>query len=136
MYVTPESAIGVLAVTVYSASGLKNTDLIGTSDPYVKFHINNRPELGRTSVKEDTTDPKWSETHFLLLNTLNEILSLEIMDKNIGRKDKSMGVANFDLKSIADGETTQEGLYVAFSQFWLKCGCPVFSDCNTRYSRC
>ncbi|RUS23038.1 hypothetical protein BC937DRAFT_93080 [Endogone sp. FLAS-F59071] len=105
-----ESAIGVLAVTVYSASGLRNSDLIGTCDPYVKFHINNRPELGRTSVKEDTTDPKWSETHFLLLNTLNEILSSEIMDKNTSRKDKSMGIANFDLKSIADGETIQEGL--------------------------
>ncbi|RUP50358.1 hypothetical protein BC936DRAFT_139503 [Jimgerdemannia flammicorona] len=84
--------------------------MIGTSDPYVKFHINNRPELGRTTVKEDATNPQWNETKFLLLTSLNDILSLEVMDKNAGRKDKSMGVANFDLKGLADDETKHEGL--------------------------
>ncbi|OZJ05187.1 hypothetical protein BZG36_02423, partial [Bifiguratus adelaidae] len=98
------TAIGVLAVTVHSGQGIKNVELIGKSDPYVRFLLEGKPELGRTSVQQDTTDPKWEETHFLLLNDLEEVLKLAIYDKDENTKDKSMGTAEFDLKSIKDAE--------------------------------
>jgi Ca2+-dependent lipid-binding protein len=50
-----DTAVGVLAVTVHSAKGLKGTKLGGGApDPYVAFSISGRAELARTKVKKST----------------------------------------------------------------------------------
>ncbi|KAI9319764.1 C2 domain-containing protein [Dichotomocladium elegans] len=100
------SANGVLAITVHSASNLKEVDLLGTMDPYITFHLGNvrNPELGRTSAHEDTTDPRWNETHFVLLNKLAGTLYLQVMDRNSGRKDTVVGVAHVSLQEVADAD--------------------------------
>ncbi|OZJ04246.1 hypothetical protein BZG36_02480 [Bifiguratus adelaidae] len=97
-----DSAIGVLAVTLYSAQGLKGSDSFGSIDPYVTFHVNNRGELARTSVKNDTTSPKWNETKLLLIKSLNDTLNLQVMDRNTNRKDSTIGQADFDLKQLQE----------------------------------
>jgi len=48
------AAAGVVQFTIYNAKDLKNTELVGNSDPYVKIRLGNRPELAQTAVKEDT----------------------------------------------------------------------------------
>jgi Ca2+-dependent lipid-binding protein len=106
------AANGVLAVTIYSASGIKSGDIFGTIDPYITFHTGNpkNTELGRTSAIENTTSPRWNETHFILLNSVKETLYLQIMDRNIGRKDASLGVVNFELKELEENNYLLEGL--------------------------
>ncbi|KAI7867816.1 C2 domain-containing protein [Spinellus fusiger] len=105
-----DAANGVLGLTLYSANNLKGSDLFGSLDPYVTFHIGNtmNTELGRTAAFEDTSDPKWDETHFLLINTLSDNLCLQVMDRNVGRKDTLVGVAMFDLKELLEQQA--EGL--------------------------
>ncbi|KAI8338841.1 C2 domain-containing protein [Blakeslea trispora] len=107
-----DAAIGVLAITIYSASGLKPNDIFGTLDPYCLFHIDNvhNPELARTSTIENNNNPKWNETHFLLLKNFNGTLLLKIMDRNTGRNDVEIGVANFDLKELEESQNAIEGL--------------------------
>ncbi|KAF7731921.1 hypothetical protein EC973_007752 [Apophysomyces ossiformis] len=107
-----DSANGVLALTIYSGSNLKGSDMFGTLDPYVTFHIGDvrNPELGRTSAHEDTSNPKWDETHFLLINNLNDKLCLQLMDRNTGRKDSDVGLAVFELKELSDSNNVLEGL--------------------------
>ncbi|KAH9818867.1 C2 domain-containing protein [Melampsora americana] len=101
-----DSAIGVLQLTVHHARGLKAVKIGGgTPDPYVTISIGARGSLDRTKVKHSTQNPHWNSTHFLLLNSLNDLLTLEIMDYNEVRKDTSLGTANIDLQTlVADPE--------------------------------
>ncbi|KAF9306138.1 hypothetical protein BGZ74_007485 [Mortierella antarctica] len=96
------AAAGVIQFTIYNAKDLKNTELVGNSDPYVKIRLGNRPELASTAVKEDTLNPVWNETNTILINNLNEVICMEIMDKDNLRKDRPLGQANFDLKTLEE----------------------------------
>ncbi|CAG8444217.1 9112_t:CDS:10 [Funneliformis mosseae] len=95
-----DSAIGVLKLNIHSARGLRNADRFGSSDPYVKLAIHGNQELAKTKVIEDSVDPIWNETHFLILSTLNEVLRLELWDFNGLSKDKPLGIATFELKTL------------------------------------
>ncbi|KAG0049221.1 hypothetical protein BGZ83_005948 [Gryganskiella cystojenkinii] len=96
------AAAGVVQFTIYNAKDLKNTELVGNSDPYVKIRLGNRPELASTAVKEDTLNPVWNETNIILINNLNEVVCMELLDKDNIRKDRPLGQANFDLKSLEE----------------------------------
>ncbi|KAL0309170.1 UNVERIFIED_CONTAM: Synaptotagmin-5 [Sesamum radiatum] len=57
--------VGKLTVTVVKASGLKNMELIGKSDPYVVLHI--RPLFKvRTKVIDNNLNPVWNEKFELI----------------------------------------------------------------------
>ncbi|KAM0786716.1 hypothetical protein ACM66B_002158 [Microbotryomycetes sp. NB124-2] len=105
-----DTACGVLMITLHSARGIKATKLGGGApDPYISVSIANRAELARTTTKRSTSSPRWKETLFILLNNLNETLSLRVMDWNEHRPDSELGTASFDLKSLnEDGQ--QEGV--------------------------
>src|ERR1700761_8492717 len=96
------AAAGVIQFTIYNAKDLKNTELVGNSDPYIKLRLGNRPELASTAVKQDTLNPVWNETNTILINNLNEVICMEILDKDNLRKDRPLGQANFDLKSLEE----------------------------------
>ena len=50
-----DTAIGVLQVTVHAARGLKGSKIGGgTPDPYVSVSINNRAEMARTKIQNNT----------------------------------------------------------------------------------
>ncbi|KAI8968003.1 C2 domain-containing protein [Mycotypha africana] len=106
------SANGVLIVKIHSATNLKDIDFFGTIDPYITLHLNNasNAELGRTKQIEDNRNPKFDETLFVLLNNVNETLVLEVMDKNTGRSDSSIGICTFDLKSLAESDNVVDGV--------------------------
>ncbi|KAI8145238.1 C2 domain-containing protein [Fennellomyces sp. T-0311] len=126
------SANGVLVITVYSATNLKTADVFGSLDPYITFHIGNmhNAEMARTSAFEDTTNPKWDETHFVLLNNLNDSIYLQVMDRNSGRKDTSVGVASFDLKEVAENNNVVQGLSLSV----MRAGKPVGEvKCDMQY---
>ncbi|KDE05686.1 hypothetical protein MVLG_03920 [Microbotryum lychnidis-dioicae p1A1 Lamole] len=105
-----DTACGVLALTIYSGRGLKAIKLGGGSpDPYVSVAVAGRAELAKTAIKRSTTTPHWNETKYILLNNLNESLTMTIKDWNEHRADSDLGTASFDLKSLMeDGQ--QEGI--------------------------
>ncbi|KAI9277156.1 C2 domain-containing protein [Phascolomyces articulosus] len=126
------AANGVLAITVYNASNLKAADLFGSLDPYITFHIGNvhNAEMGRTSAFEDTNNPKWDETHFVLLNNLNDSVYLQVMDRNSGRKDSAVGVASFNLKELESSDNIISGLSLSVQ----RAGKPVGEvKCDMQY---
>ncbi|KAI1318055.1 hypothetical protein EDD11_007289 [Mortierella claussenii] len=96
------SAIGIVQFTIYNARDLKNTELVGSSDPYAKIRLGNRPELASTAVKKNTLNPIWNETNIILINNLNEVVCIEIFDKDKVGKDRSLGQAVFDLKALEE----------------------------------
>ncbi|KAG0019486.1 hypothetical protein BGZ80_005755 [Entomortierella chlamydospora] len=99
---TLNAAIGIVQFTIYNAKDLKNLELVGNSDPYVKLRLGNRPEIATTQVQEDTLNPVWNETNIILLNSIDEVVCMDIFDKDNVRKDRSLGQASFDLKSLED----------------------------------
>ncbi|KAG9323188.1 hypothetical protein KVV02_001819 [Mortierella alpina] len=102
------AAAGIVQFTIYNAKDLKNTELVGNSDPYVSIRLGNRPELAATAVQNDTLNPVWNETNIILINNLNEVVCMELFDKDTVRKDRPLGQAVFDLKSLEEDPIQDE----------------------------
>ncbi|KAI8099043.1 C2 domain-containing protein [Halteromyces radiatus] len=105
-------ANGVLAVTIYSCSNIRNVGHLtnGVPNPYIRFYLDNGQELGRTGTKEHTHQPQWNETRFLLLNNLSSQLCMELRTHNHDAKDRRLATAQFDLRQMDDDRKEQEGL--------------------------
>ncbi|KAK9470752.1 C2 domain-containing protein [Dipodascopsis tothii] len=97
-----DASVGVLAITIFNAHGLKGGDMLGNSvDPYIRLSASGTDEeLGRTSIKRDTVTPRWNETKLILVKSLSDTLNLECYDFNDIRKDRLLGTANFQLSSL------------------------------------
>ena len=96
-----DMAIGVVAITLHGAQGLKNPDKFsGTPDPYVVASLNNSKELGRTKTIHENANPRWGETLYIIVANLSDALTLSVFDYNEIRKDKELGVATFALDRI------------------------------------
>lgn len=48
------AAAGVVQLTIYNAKDIKNSELVGHSDPYIKIRLGNRPEIASTQVQKNT----------------------------------------------------------------------------------
>ncbi|KAA6415895.1 MAG: putative transmembrane [Lasallia pustulata] len=96
-----DQAIGVLAVTIHGAQSLKNSDkLAGTPDPYTVVSLNSRAPLGRTKTIKGNANPRWNETIFIIITSLNDALTLQVYDFNEIRTDKMLGTATFALDQL------------------------------------
>jgi Ca2+-dependent lipid-binding protein len=98
-----DQAVGVLAITLHGAQGLKNTDnFSGTVDPYAVVTFNRRQELARTKTIEDNANPRWNETHYLIVTSFTDSLDIQVFDKNDFRKHKELGAASFPLENLEE----------------------------------
>ncbi|KAI0175987.1 tricalbin [Hypoxylon sp. FL1284] len=98
-----DQAIGVVAVTLHGAQGLKNPDnFAGNPDPYTVVTLNKRAPLAQTKIVKDTPNPRWNETHYVIVTSFNDSLDLIIYDYNDFRKDKELGVASFPLERVEE----------------------------------
>jgi Ca2+-dependent lipid-binding protein len=96
-----DQAVGVVAITLHGAQGLKNPDKFsGTPDPYTVVSLNSREALAQTKIIHENANPKWNETKYIIVTSLNDTLTLQIYDYNEFRKDKELGVASFPLERV------------------------------------
>ena len=109
-----DQAIGVVAVTLHGAQGLKNPDkFAGSIDPYTVITLNRRTPLAQTKIIRDTNAPRWNETHYIIVTSFNDSLDLIVYDFNDFRKDKELGVASFALENVEEvNEAENETLEV------------------------
>ncbi|KAL2270903.1 hypothetical protein VTJ83DRAFT_274 [Remersonia thermophila] len=98
-----DQAIGVVAITLHGAQGLKNPDKFsGTPDPYAVVSINRRQPLAQTKVVKENANPRWNETHYVLITSFNDSLDIDVYDYNDIRKDKKLGSASFLLENLEE----------------------------------
>ncbi|KAL8858843.1 MAG: hypothetical protein Q9178_004647 [Gyalolechia marmorata] len=98
-----DQAIGVLAVTIHGAQGLKNPDkLAGTPDPYAVVSLNGRDVLGKTKTVKENANPRWGDTLYIVITSLKDSLTLQLFDWNEYRKDKELGTATFPLEQLEE----------------------------------
>lgn len=96
-----DQAIGVVAITIHGAQGLKNPDkLAGEPDPYAVVSLNARDALAKTKIIKENANPKWNETKYIIVTSLKDSLTLQIFDYNEYRKDKELGTATFPLENL------------------------------------
>ncbi|CZT42727.1 probable transmembrane protein [Rhynchosporium secalis] len=98
-----DQAIGVMAITLHGAQGLKNPDkFAGTPDPYAVLSFNNGAGLAQTKIIKENANPKWNETKYVIVTSFNDSLTLQLFDYNEFRKDKELGTATFPLERIQE----------------------------------
>ncbi|KAI8804307.1 C2 domain-containing protein [Cladochytrium replicatum] len=87
---------GFLHVFVVSGANLKDSDLIGKSDPYVLFTLDHDKHSSvRTSTKGGTLDPVWNEELTILVNN-HKKLHIQVFDDD-PMKDDKIGSHEIDL---------------------------------------
>ncbi|ODV60919.1 lipid-binding protein [Ascoidea rubescens DSM 1968] len=99
-------AIGVLTILLKDAKDIKLFDQTSgnTIDPYLTFNFNG-PTLAKSKTIEDTCDPVWNESIYILVNSLAQPLQMICYDFNDDRKDVQMGTINFDIQSLKTSPT-------------------------------
>ncbi|KAJ9121636.1 hypothetical protein QFC22_002256 [Naganishia vaughanmartiniae] len=96
-YVPP---IGIMRIWVKKAEDVKNVErgleggFNGKSDPYCRVLLFNRV-LDRTDFIKNTLDPEWDTIIYAPVHSLEERLTLEVMDYQIVTRDRSLGKVDF-----------------------------------------
>jgi Ca2+-dependent lipid-binding protein len=103
-----DAAIGVLKITVNDARGLKAVKLGGGApDPYVAIALGAKPPVAQTQTVPSTSNPSFQSTHFLLINTLGDMLTLSLYDYNDHRPDNLLGAVTQELGTLAEDAEQQ-----------------------------
>jgi Ca2+-dependent lipid-binding protein len=98
-----DQAIGVMAVTLHGAQGLKNPDkFAGTPDPYAVLSFNSGVALAQTKIIKESANPQWHETKYAIVTSFKDILTVHLFDYNEYRKDKELGSASFPLERLEE----------------------------------
>ncbi|KAI8815003.1 C2 domain-containing protein [Cladochytrium replicatum] len=91
---------GFLHVLVEKATGLKDDDLAGKSDPYVAFWVDgDKHAIQKTSTKGGTLEPVWNEELTILINNGKEV-HVQLFDDD-PLKDDKLGHATLHIDDLA-----------------------------------
>jgi len=101
-------AIGICRIDVLQATGLRNLETIGKSDPYTKLTISGR-KVGQTRTLDNNLDPIWNETYYTTVQSRNDRVKFEIMDFNNNTSDKMIGSVEYFIKDICDNLSNEFG---------------------------
>merc|ERR1712130_176174 len=100
---------GHIKLKVLKAKNLKNTEMIGKSDPYVSIKYGNM--ILKSERKKNTLNPEWNwEASFVLADVHSDII-LSIFDSDQFGKDEKMGSIIFEKQSLKK--------YVSKEPIWI-----------------
>merc|ERR1719312_446082 len=100
---------GHLKIKIFEAKNLKNTEIIGKSDPYVSIQY--EEEIVRSETKKNTLTPSWNWETSVDLKDFRSDLILTIFDSDKIGKDQKMGSIIFKKESMKN--------YIADQPMWL-----------------
>ena len=101
---------GMLAITCIEGQGLKNMEMFGKQDPYIKFQLGNVTQRTKT-VKKGGTDPYFADEEiefWVGMNNWHEPLRLTCWDEDIG-SDDLIGQKTFSLLDLFCRDKFEEG---------------------------
>jgi len=101
-------AIGICRIDVLQATGIKNVETLGKSDPYTKITISGR-KVGQTRILDNNLDPIWNETYYTTVQSRNDRVKFEVMDFNNINNDKKLGSVEYFIKDICDNISNEFG---------------------------
>lgn len=82
MFSAAKKPVGVLHVKILRAKGLRNKDMLGKSDPYVKISLGSGTlQSKKTTIKMDNLNPEWNEAFTLVVSDPeSQALELTVYD--------------------------------------------------------
>jgi Ca2+-dependent lipid-binding protein len=92
------SFTSIIKVDVKRATGLKDEDAFGKSDPYVVIKFENNeahPEKAQTKVAKGSVNPTWDESFYFLVKDDCKSFKVEVYDDD-SLKDDKLGNLNFE----------------------------------------
>ena len=90
-----------LRLKIISGHNLKDSDIVGKSDPYAKIAIPGYKKPVRTKAKKNTLNPKWNEEFiFKVAPNLDEKISIVVKDKDKLTSDDFLGKIQIDMNDI------------------------------------
>ena len=103
--------MGVLTVFLDKATNLADTDIIGKTDPYVRFDLKQDnwgpldKDFGyqRSSVKSNNLNPVYGETftwNQVPSDLKNMVLKVRVMDEDFGSRDDKVGHCTIKLGDL------------------------------------
>jgi Ca2+-dependent lipid-binding protein len=96
---TVEKAVGITAPKKKSGASRLLAKLVkDVPDCYVKVNIGAEPEW-RTSVKNNSHDPEWNETHDFLVTDFEQAIALDIQDDDLAGDD-DIGLGHTSIREI------------------------------------
>lgn len=93
--------MGAVKVWARSASNLKNVELGGKSDPYVRL-ITRGVQQDASVVRNNTLTPEWDEYLYATVHSLSDRIDVEVMDYEGSGKPRSLGVVEIQPKDFAE----------------------------------
>lgn len=93
--------VGVLRVYIEKASELINLEKLGVIDPYVRVLVNGI-QRGRTLTMSSTIDPKYYESIYLPVSSVNQRITIEAMDVERHTQDRTLGSFQVRLNEFID----------------------------------
>ena len=90
---------GQVRLTIHRAERLEKKDMTGKADPYLVITYNHS-QLGQTQVCKKTLEPVWEEEFTLDITEEEEMIELELYDKDKVGKDETMGFLAIDVRRI------------------------------------
>jgi len=114
---TQLSPVGIIRITVEKASGFAEEEQSTSKkffskltraapDTYCKVSVGAEEEW-RTSTKSNTTNPAWKETHDFVVSDLNQCITVDLQDHDVGSDDQ-IGLAVTTVKDILSAGGKQE----------------------------
>ena len=91
---------GSLTVSLLEARELAPKDKRGTSDPYVILTLGGERRKSKTIPRN--LNPKWNESFALAVYDLQEMLQVEVFDKDLLSKDDFLGCVSLPVEQIVD----------------------------------
>ncbi|KAH7324023.1 hypothetical protein BKA65DRAFT_608639 [Rhexocercosporidium sp. MPI-PUGE-AT-0058] len=109
--------LGIIRITVEKASGFAEDKQSASSklfskltraspDTYVKVAVG-AEESWKTTTKNNTTNPAWNETHDFIVSDLNQSITLDLNDQDVG-SDDDIGLAVTTVKDLLSAGGKQE----------------------------
>jgi len=113
-----EARSGIMELTLYEVSGIRNIDPMGQQDPYVQFSLGNNYKKRSKTIKNGGINPYFEEEILLLWidqdNWVNN-LKVQVLDDD-AKEEKPIGETNFSLLPYMKGrpDDAKEDTYDLF----------------------
>ncbi|XP_063685823.1 uncharacterized protein LOC134819675 isoform X2 [Bolinopsis microptera] len=100
---------GLIHVEIKEAIDLPDTDgfFAGATDAYVKVKLDGA-KIAKTSIVEDNTSPIWNQKFVTFINHIGDVLSIEVVDDDIGKND-SIGTHEINFREFVENGGEFEG---------------------------
>ncbi|WFD33903.1 hypothetical protein MCUN1_000729 [Malassezia cuniculi] len=95
--------IGTAKFWIRGAEDVKNVEALmgGKSDPYALLRVNNVRVSG-TTVVPDELDPVWNQVIYAPVHSINQSITLEVMDYQNSSADRSLGACEVRISELAE----------------------------------